>query len=294
MVIHAMAHADGRSLDWRYLKRLYRREGLTFIPRSMVAPLIANTVVGCSLFGTFAVVQDLFMSSSHFGMSTVGQQGPLMSSSQRTTFNPLVPVLAGGIAGCVQSLVSSPVDALKLRFKLSDLVHGKYRNAFDYAYQSLRSTAGLRQAYRGLFITATKDSFGFALFFGLFEDGKEWLSHIVRQSLSNQPTCQYSEPFLLSSSVIASGMLASAVYQTWAYPFDIVRHYMIRRSVSDGVVITYPSVLRSFKRRVQEEGWRKTFYRGFSLNIGRSLLPTALALLVFDMTSTSSTTMHRT
>src|ERR1700712_2492099 len=75
---------------------------------------------------------------------------------------------AGFAAGTIQSFVAAPLDALQVRFKTSEMLEGRYRNMWHYAYGKLRSI-GPQGIFAGWSLSVLKDSFGYAVFFSTFE-----------------------------------------------------------------------------------------------------------------------------
>ncbi|KAJ1944966.1 hypothetical protein FBU59_002450 [Linderina macrospora] len=78
------------------------------------------------------------------------------------------PFIAGAAAGLAQSVVATPLDSLRIRFEVEDMVNGRYHSWWSFVKGQL-SDDGWRGLYRGLKLTMLKDVAGYAGFFGLFE-----------------------------------------------------------------------------------------------------------------------------
>src|SRR6266487_3913988 len=60
--------------------------------------------------------------------------------------------LSGSIAGAAQSIVAAPMDSLKVRFEVNDLLEGKHRSIYDYAKTTWKEL-GMTSIYRGFGLT---------------------------------------------------------------------------------------------------------------------------------------------
>ncbi|KAJ2843539.1 hypothetical protein IWW36_005529, partial [Coemansia brasiliensis] len=89
-----------------------------------------------------------------------------ISSNEQLPWYP--PFIAGAVAGLAQSAVVTPLDSLRVRFEVEDMVNGRYHSWWNFARGQI-SELGLHGLYRGLKLTLTKDVIGYAGFFGLFE-----------------------------------------------------------------------------------------------------------------------------
>lgn len=63
----------------------------------------------------------------------------------------------GCIAGAMQSIVAAPLDSVKIRFEVSDLLEGKHRSMYQYAKSTLKEL-GIASAYRGFGLTLVRVS----------------------------------------------------------------------------------------------------------------------------------------
>lgn len=59
---------------------------------------------------------------------------------------------AGCLAGAAQSIVATPLDSLKVRFEVNDLLEGKHRSLYQFAKTTLKEL-GIASAYRGFTLT---------------------------------------------------------------------------------------------------------------------------------------------
>ncbi|KAF2861547.1 mitochondrial carrier [Piedraia hortae CBS 480.64] len=152
----------GEKWSWRMsgpalLYSAIQRHGWTFIPNQVLPPLLANTVVGAVLYTSYLQVLGYLHEPAQKSTKRID---PLPSPS--TTFT------AGFAAGAIQSLVAAPVDALQVRFQARELMSGKYKNMWHYAYRKTQEI-GIRGIFAGWSLALIRDAFGNAAFFSTFE-----------------------------------------------------------------------------------------------------------------------------
>ncbi|KAJ1646259.1 hypothetical protein LPJ64_002229 [Coemansia asiatica] len=135
-----------------------KQRGWSFVPRYVIQPMAANWLVGFALFTTYtaALPATYARASSQYSIS----------SSEPLPWHP--PFIAGAIAGFAQSVVATPLDSLRIRFEVEDMVNGRYHSWWEFVKHQLSET-GWAGLYRGLKLTMAKDVAGYAGFFGLFE-----------------------------------------------------------------------------------------------------------------------------
>ncbi|KAJ1898091.1 hypothetical protein LPJ66_002967 [Kickxella alabastrina] len=135
-----------------------KQRGWSFLPRYVIQPMLANWVVGFTLFTTYTATLPAAYARASRQYS--------ISSSEPLPWRP--PFIAGAIAGLAQSVVATPLDSLRIRFEVEDMVNGRYHSWWGFVKNQL-SDAGWKGLYRGLKLTMAKDVAGYAGFFGLFE-----------------------------------------------------------------------------------------------------------------------------
>ncbi|KAI7828433.1 mitochondrial carrier domain-containing protein [Kickxella alabastrina] len=135
-----------------------KQRGWSFLPRYVIQPMLANWIVGFTLFTTYTATLPAAYARASRQYS--------ISSSEPLPWHP--PFIAGAIAGLAQSVVATPLDSLRIRFEVEDMVNGRYHSWWGFVKNQL-SDAGWKGLYRGLKLTMAKDVAGYAGFFGLFE-----------------------------------------------------------------------------------------------------------------------------
>ncbi|KAI8088450.1 mitochondrial carrier domain-containing protein [Thamnidium elegans] len=134
-----------------------KTKGWNFLPRHVFPPLIANTLIGTVLYTTYIATLPIFHPPSAFQLHRPFPPPPYSSV-----------FMAGCLAGAAQSVVAAPLDSLKVRFEVSDLLEGKHKSLYQFAKSTLKEL-GVASAYRGFTLTLMRDSLACGLFFATFE-----------------------------------------------------------------------------------------------------------------------------
>lgn len=161
---------------------------------------------------------------------------------------PSATFTAGFVAGTLQSLVASPLDALHVRLKAKDMLEGRYPTMRHYAWLKMREI-GFRGVFAGWTLSFLKDSLGCAAFFTTFEIVKShgfysfirWYYSDIQQLFSAtstkyasykvddstgiptiKPHCALEPTFLL-----LAGLSAAVTQSLVQYPLNLVQdiHY---------------------------------------------------------------------
>ncbi|KAJ1960027.1 hypothetical protein IWQ62_004385, partial [Dispira parvispora] len=257
------------------LSHVIRKNGFDFLPRYIFPPLFANSFIGTVLFTTYAYYLPRFRDWSSTTIPDFQNLGPAtptnivqteVAVNQQSVPTPtrtspvlatqlyahqalMAGALAGGVAGFTQAWVATPFDNLTARFQTADLISGKYPSMMHFVRSSVRST-GIWSLWKGAGFTVTKDTLGFAFFFGTFEGTKQWLYNwaldtfypmtepspstmrtISQVGLPSRPTStaittwdensplpEKPHPLIRPSCVLAAGAIAALGYQLIEYP----------------------------------------------------------------------------
>ncbi|KAI9777004.1 MAG: hypothetical protein M1839_009148 [Geoglossum umbratile] len=289
------------------LAHAVKTHGWGFIPDQVLPPLIANIGVGAVLYTSYLqFLGALHEPSSH---STKRVYPP---PSLTATFS------AGFAAGAVQSVVAAPLDALQVRFKVSDMLEGQYKTMLAYGKHKLRDI-GLRGVFAGWALSLTKESLGYGVFFATFEYVKQqsYLSfvtryygsydplrspHPFRPSLSHRNSRPTIKPHyaLEPTFLLLAGVAASITQQVIQAPLNLIQNihyerlesldYKAKHEKPDGSRILknyYHAYEKTFEQCQQQAqiagGWRKWLYRGFVLNTLKQVPSTSAGLIVFEL-----------
>ncbi|CAG8525326.1 16725_t:CDS:2 [Acaulospora morrowiae] len=246
-----------------------KHHGFSFIPRHILPPLVANSVIGAVLFTFYISILSKINGTSSF--------------DTQNHIPPPFPVVffSGAIAGAAQSLVAAPLDSLKVRFEVNDLLEGKHKNMYDYAKTTLKEL-GLASIYRGVGLTLIKDSLSCGLFFGMFE-------FVKQQSSGHDQHIKRIDSHLVDPAfVLAAGGIAAVSYHLVDYPLDRVRNvFLIEEAQSEYQHEKKPKLYKvtweQCKMRARRIGWFKFLYGDFGAAVLRAVPATSVGFLVFEL-----------
>ncbi|EXX51723.1 Ort1p [Rhizophagus irregularis DAOM 197198w] len=162
---HLTRKVRGNDLSSRYCTLSSERR---FGFRSLVdacSDSLANSMISAVLFTTYITVFSQFNGTSSFFESDYNH-----SLHSPPPFS--IVFTSGAIVGAAQSLVAAPLDSLKVRFEVNDLLEGKHKSMFVFAKTTWKEL-GVASIYRGIGLTLVKDSLSCGLFFGIFEFVKQ-------------------------------------------------------------------------------------------------------------------------
>ncbi|XP_010914675.1 uncharacterized protein [Elaeis guineensis] len=185
--------------------------------------------------------------------------------------------MANGAAGMLSSIVSSayyvPLDVICQRLMVQGLPGmTTYNGPFDVIEKMLK-TEGLHGLYRGFGITLVTQSPASALWWGAYAVAQ----HVIWRSLGyGNDAKEKPSPLELVTVQASAGTIAGACSSIITTPIDTIK---TRLQVMDNYGVGRPSVMKTTKLLLEEDGWRG-FYRGFgprSLNMslwGTSMIVT--------------------
>eukprot|EP00268_Persea_americana_P003649 TRINITY_DN11117_c0_g1_i2.p1 TRINITY_DN11117_c0_g1~~TRINITY_DN11117_c0_g1_i2.p1 ORF type:complete len:392 (+),score=58.58 TRINITY_DN11117_c0_g1_i2:62-1237(+) len=168
--------------------------------------------------------------------------------------------IANGVAGMVSNLASCvyfvPLDVICQRMMVQGLPGmATYNGPFDAVRNVLR-TEGFRGLYRGFGLTAVTQSPASALWWGTYGSAQ----HVIWRSLGYRNEAEKRPCHLEMVTVQAvAGTMAGACSSVITTPIDTIK---TRLQVMDNYGVGRPSIIKTTKMLLQEDGWRG-FYRGF-------------------------------
>ncbi|KAJ1664723.1 hypothetical protein EV178_003880 [Coemansia sp. RSA 1646] len=187
--------------------------------------MVANWAVGFALFTTYTAILP----------AAYAQASSQYSINSREALAWYPPIFAGAFAGLAQSIVATPLDSLRIRFEVEDMVNGRYQSWWGFA-KSQASDVGLKGLYRGLKLTMAKDISGYAAFFGLFEKIKNETIDLYRDmaQVAHAPACEVV-PLTMPA---VSSVVVDAIYykqqRLWKRQIDDVQFQLAQQDSMDG------------------------------------------------------------
>ncbi|ORE11216.1 mitochondrial carrier [Rhizopus microsporus var. microsporus] len=309
--------ANAKRFSFRYtsigmISHAVKTKGWNFIPRHIFPPLIANTLIGTVLYTTYIAALPMFHPPSAYQLHRPYPPPPYSSV-----------FAAGCLAGAAQSIIATPLDSLKVRFEVNDLLEGKHHSMYQFAKSTFKEL-GIASAYRGFTLTLVRDSLSCGLFFATFEWVKQqgyyyFLDEIYGvhvdspstimeleagwSSIENddRPTppdsCEKKEkpPLMLEPLfVIFAGATAAMAYQLIDHPLSKVHSiFYIEEGQSEFTNKHRRESVRSLYRRTLDQcltqvklnggSWRKFLYQEFGSTVVRVVPATSVGFLVFEL-----------
>ncbi|KAK1057342.1 hypothetical protein LTR74_014250 [Friedmanniomyces endolithicus] len=304
-----------RMLSPALLASAVYRHGWSFLPNQVLPPLMANTIIGATLYTSYLQALGFLHEPS---ARATKRADPLPS--------PINTFTAGFIAGSIQSLIAAPLDALQVRFHATEFVGGKYRNMWQYAYLKT-GEIGVRGVFAGWSLSLVRDSFGSAVFFSTFEYIKgqalysfvsNYYGHFGKLTGSQQDALRAqgkgsttaSNPvitphyMLEPGFILLAGIAASVAQAAIQYPVSRIQdiHYgrlewidahPINKATTTGTRQRGPLGLyaSAYKKTVKqclaiarrEGGLRKWLFRDFLIRTLTQVPSTSAGLIVFEV-----------
>ncbi|MBA0557813.1 hypothetical protein Golob_014856 [Gossypium lobatum] len=192
--------------------------------------------------------------------------------------------VANGVAGMFSSLISSlyfvPLEVICQRLIVQGLPGATfYIDPFDVARKVIKAE-GFRGLYRGFGLTALTNSPAVALWWGAYGAAQRiiWRSLGYRDDSEKKPS--HMEMMAVQAT---AGMVAGACSSVITTPIDTVK---TRLQVIDDYGVARPSVLKTTKILLKEDGWWG-FYRGFGPRFLNMSLYGTTMIVTYELITTS-------
>lgn len=199
---------SGRGTALECTKALLRGGTITTAYRGVWAPLGGIAAVNAIVFGAYGNTRRAMPNPDSLGTHAA----------------------AGAAAGLMQSFACAPVELVKTRQQLSKPGEGMPGGAWGGARHILR-TGGFRALFRGLTITAARDSPAFAIYFTSYEAMTRGDQSVMR--------------------VFAAGGIAGTLSWVVLYPIDVIKS----RFQGDAAG-RYAGAWDCAVKSVRADGWR--------------------------------------
>jgi hypothetical protein len=305
------------------LAHAVKTQGWGFIPNQVLPPMLANVTYG-DLVCTNGDTRKLILFSSVGAvlytsyLQILGLLHEPSSLPSRRVYPPPASrhTLAAGFgAGCIQSVIAAPLDALQVRFKTNEMLEGKYKNMWHYAFHKLKAI-GPQGIFAGWSLSLVKDSFGYAVFFSTFEYVKaqmyygfvtRWYGRKYKDvapgpendrdangRIDIKPHYMIEPTFLL-----LAGVFASVAQQTINHPLTRIQDVHLnrlesldyqaqlehrKRSIFNIYYHAYEQTFRQCQRQAKKVGgMRQWLYRNFLWTTIRQVPSTSAGLIVFEI-----------
>jgi len=159
---------------------------------------------------------------------------------------------SGAVAGLANTVVTAPVEHVRILMQAQRSNHGKYSGAIDAARSILRQH-GLRTLYRGFTVTALREVQAYGTWFLAFE-------YLINTQI--RPGVRRED--IPAWKLMACGALAGQALWISSYPLDVVKSQVQSDQIVGG---RYRGALDAARQT-----WRRAGLRGFWTGITPTLL----------------------
>ena len=229
----------------RFFKAFHhiRREGVAFLFRGVLPPMLQRTATVSIMFGTYNNYRSYI-------------------STNLSSNSFIVHTSAAMLAGCTEAVLA-PLERIQSILQIRDY-HGQLRNTF-HAFKVI-SGHGYRELYRGTSAVLLRNGPSNVIFFGFRDKLKQRL-----------PTPETEAGELLNAFISGAGL--GAFLSTMFFPLNVIKAKMQARLGGPflGIRRTFRVVFEERDFR-----WRKMF-RGVHVNYTRSFLSWGIINAVYEL-----------
>lgn len=259
-------------------KQLYRAEGYKAFFKGLLPPLmnlaILNTI-GFALFSGLKrkvgeVRYDYEMNRQHIpDLHATPQQTTPKSEVSKTNPNsmsrPIDSVGIGMLVGFGSSFFATPFDQVKIQTQIQRGILGKNIpiGSVSIAKNIKRQYGFIRGFYNGFVVNTVREIVFGAVYFGVYENSKEYLLTTYKDS-----------PW----AVPLAGGSAGALAWFFSFPLDVVRTQIMSNPPAANKKGTISLIRTLFK-----QSGMSIFYRGVSASVLRAFLVSSVRFSAFEL-----------
>ncbi|EXJ55457.1 hypothetical protein A1O7_08384 [Cladophialophora yegresii CBS 114405] len=248
-LIRVRLQTQNSSNAFRVVSNIFRNEGPLAFYKGALLPFLG---VGAAVGIQFSV----FHSAKH----AIERLKDQSTQSDGRNLPNLDFYLAGGVAGIANSIVSGPVEHIRIRLQMQPTGTGRlYSGPWD-CMRKISATAGIRGIFKGQNIAVLREFQAYGCYFVTFEACMQMLAKAREKRREDLPTW----------SVASCGAFAGMAFWLGSYPLDVIK----TRVQNDGFgpdrqyKNAWAAIVQTWKR-----GKLPAFFRG----LGPTLLRTVLS-----------------
>ncbi|KAI8811789.1 mitochondrial carrier domain-containing protein [Cladochytrium replicatum] len=286
LVMRTIAEQEGRKLNMTFVKETIQTEGFGLLGKNVLPLLFANAAVGAVLFNTFSTTYER------------------LAGPDESEYRPQHPFIAGFAAGVSQSFLATPLENIQRYVDMNELSSQRRQTSLvKHALENLKAqfptdanpVAWTRAVLlRGLPHIIVKESIGFSLFFGVYENVRRglrgavdtWMATTIPDSNIAAPSKPGLTPatdangwlrglpkgFWNGCATVVAGCAGGAGYNLVTYPLTQMASVTASDHPGAGEII---GIVRKYGVR--------PFYTGVGAQLVRAAPPSAIALLVYEI-----------
>ncbi|KAJ2772622.1 Mitochondrial carrier protein ymc2 [Coemansia nantahalensis] len=240
------------------VRKTVQNDGFAGFYKGTTTPLVG---VGIYVSVQFTVMEQMKRTFARINGTPAGQPAQL---------TPLQLYAAGATAGAATSVISGPVEHIRVRLQVQTAgMAAKYRGPGDCIAQIYRGH-GIAGIYRGQAATMLRELSGYGMYFMAYE---ALIQHTMRAT--GRPRAE-----IPSSQVFIYGGAAGLAMWLTNYPFDFIKSKM--QTDGFGPARVFRGTLDVARQTFQREGVRG-FYRGITPCLLRAVPANAATFIGFEM-----------
>ncbi|PYI00504.1 mitochondrial carrier protein [Aspergillus sclerotiicarbonarius CBS 121057] len=236
-LVKVRLQTQGGGQAWSTAKSIWVKEGPWAFYKGSLLPLLGVGACVSIQFGAFHSFRELLES---YNRGITPGVDPTLSLRQF--------YLAGGAAGVVNSVVSGPVEHVRIRLQTQP--HGAariYNGSWDCT-RKLTRAAGLTGVYRGQVVTLLREFHGYGVWFAAYEGFLGMAMHHQQKAREELPNWQIA---------ICGGLAGEALWLL-SHPLDVIKSKM--QSDGFGSDQRYRNMRHAFRDTWVTGGCRALFH----------------------------------
>ncbi|KDQ07173.1 hypothetical protein BOTBODRAFT_649651 [Botryobasidium botryosum FD-172 SS1] len=241
---------------------IFRNEGPLAFYKGTLSPLLGVGVCVSIQFGAFEAAKRYF-AAQNVARGVGGPEGKLLSPPQL--------IVAGSLAGLANSVVSGPVEHIRIRLQTQSATAPLYSGPWS-AVRNIYGAYGIQGIYKGQVATFYREAVAYGIYFCCYDMLVQWemkKKNIRREEINPGHSLLFG---------------AAAGYALWGfiYPIDVIKS----RMQTDGFSLTDGQKYRSTwdcVRKVWRTEGASAFTRGLGPTLIRSPFANGATFVAFEL-----------
>lgn len=234
------------------IKSIYSHGGISSFYKGIMSPLASMSLLNAVIFASYESSREI-----------------LAHSFNRSTHDYSIIFSAGAISGVINSLICGPIELFKIKKQMQ--INNTIITSYFDIFHDIKKISGNNGLFKGVYLTAIRDSIGFAFQFLIFQ--------YVHRKLSESNLEQKVFPW---HNFVAGGFAGCSCWVS-AYQFDTIKS--IYQAEWEKKKISW---------KFSGDAWRITvdiytrfgirgFYVGMGSIMGRAILANAAGFYAWDL-----------
>lgn len=245
------------------VKSIFQKQGIKGFYKGTLLPLLGQSLCLASQFTGFNLIKRMIAKYKYEN-----------NESKLNTFDLM---FAGFGASIFYSFIMSPMELGRIKMQVKNKNGPVYKSSIDAIFQ-IAKTQGIRGLYFGHGATLSRESFGGAIYFGIYESLIKYAlnQHDTRKEIPKWKICMF-------------GGTAGLFLWTLTFPLDIIKS---RMQSSCFLKTPYRKIITTGQIILKEKGVKGFFNGLFPAQI-RAVISNGLGFLAYEMTLEFITSQKR-